>query len=267
MVKCPNCGEENRENAVYCRKCGEKLQTSVYVKRKEPWGIVHIGVILLSVLLLITSFGLIMGGTGMRSFKDVMTDDEGYLMSNTQTIQVPSYGIVADEIDIELDQDAMRFFQRQGGFVSFKVTTESLNPTKEVFVGVARYADAYNYIEPMEYHEIDDIDMGWNMGEHHDPVYVLHPGDAPGTPPTEQDFWIVQESSTGEQTISWEPEEGNYYVVLMNADGSEGIEANIKVGVQVPFFGGIGDILIGAGVVVGAIGLVMLYFTIKRNQP
>ena len=203
----------------------------------------------------------------MRTVKDVMTDEDGYLMSKTQTIQVPSYGIVADEIDIELDQDAMRFFQRQGGFVSFKVTTESLNPTKEVFVGVARYADAYNYIEPMEYHEIDDIDMGWNMGEHHDPVYVLHPGDAPGTPPTEQDFWIVQESSTGEQTISWEPEEGNYYVVLMNADGSEGIEANIKVGVQVPFFGGIGDILIGAGVVVGAIGLVMLYFTIKRNQP
>ena len=70
---------------MYCRKCGEKLQTSVYVKRKEPWGIVHIGVILLSVLLLITSFGLIMGGTGMRSFKDVMTDEDGYLMSKTQT--------------------------------------------------------------------------------------------------------------------------------------------------------------------------------------
>ena len=267
MVKCPNCGEENRKKAMYCRKCGEKLQTSVYVKRKEPWGIVHIGVILLSVLLLITSFGLIMGGTGMRSFKDVMTDEDGYLKSKTQTIQVPSYGIVADEIDIELDQDAMRFFQRQGGFVSFKVTTESLDPTKEVFIGVARYADAYSYIDPMEYHEIADINMGWERGDEQETVYILHPGDAPATPPTEQDFWVVQASSAAEQTISWDPEEGNYYVVLMNADGSEGITANIRLGVQVPFFGGLGDILIGAGVVVGAIGLLMLYFTIKRNQP
>jgi hypothetical protein len=120
----------------------------------------------------------------------------------------------------------------------------------------------------MEYHEVADIDMGWETGgDVQETVYVLHPGDAPATPPTEQDFWIVQTSSTGEQTISWEPDEGNYYVVLMNADGSEGINADIKVGVQVPFFGGIGDILICAGVVVGAMGIVMLYFTIKRNQP
>ena len=56
-------------------------------------------------------------------------------------------------------------------------------------------------------------------------------------------------------------------MVLMNADGSEGIAASIKIGVQVPFFGGIGDILIGVGAVVGAIGLLMLYFTIKRNPP
>lgn len=266
MVECPNCGEENREKALYCRKCGEKLQTSIYVKRKEPWGIVHIGVILLSVLLMITSFGLIMGGSSMRSFQNIMTDDEGYMMSKTKTVQVPSYGIVADELNFELDQDAWRFFQRQGGFLSFKLTTTSNSPTKEIFVGVAPYNEAYSYFEPMEYHEINDIDMGWE-NENGETVYILHQGDAPSTPPTEQDFWIVQGSSAGEHTITWEPEAGNYYVVLMNADGSEGFAADIKLGVQVPFFGGLGDILIGVGVVIGIIGLAMIYFTIKRNQP
>ncbi len=268
MVKCPSCGEENRDKALYCRKCGEKLQTSMYVKRSEPWGIVHIGVILLSVLLLITSFGLFMGGTGMRSITNIMTDEDGYIVSKTKTIQVPSYGIVVDELDFEIDQAAWRFFQRQGGFLSLKMTTESNSPTNEIFVGVAPYAEAYSYIDPMEYHEVMDIDMSWEPGnKQSETVYVLHPGEAPATPPTEQDFWIVQASSAGEQTISWEPEAGNYYVVLMNADGSEGLAADIKLGVQVPFFGGIGDILISVGVVVGVIGLAMIYFTIKRNQP
>ena len=45
-------------------------------------------------------------------------------------------GIVVDEVDIELDEEAMRFFQREGGFISLKLTTESNIPTKEIFVGV-----------------------------------------------------------------------------------------------------------------------------------
>jgi hypothetical protein len=53
----------------------------------------------------------------------------------------------------------------------------------------------------------------------------------------------------------------------MNADGSPDVSADIKLGVQVPFFGSIGDILLSIGVVVGVIGVLMLYFTIKRNQP
>ena len=40
--------------------------------------------------------------------------------------------------------------------------------------------------------------MGWeNMHGEGETVYILHPGDAPVTPPTEQDFWIVQASSAG----------------------------------------------------------------------
>lgn len=268
MVKCPNCGEENREKAQYCKKCGEKLPTSMYVKQNEPWGIVHIGMIVFSVILMITAFGLIMGGTSMRSIQTIMTDDDGYIMSNTQTVQVPSYGIVVDEIDINMDPDAKRFFEMRGGFLSFKLVAESTDLSKEIFVGVARYNDAFSYINPMMYHTIDDMDMGWeNYDESTGPVYTLHRGNPPATAPSEQTFWIIQSSSAEEQTITWEPEEGNYYVVLMNADGSEDVSANIKVGVEVPFFSGIGDILLSVGVVIGAVGVLLLYLTLKRNQP
>jgi hypothetical protein len=267
MVTCPSCGEENRKEAIYCRKCGERLQTSMYVKRKEPWGIVHIGVLLISVILLITAFGLIMGGTSLRGIQEIMTDEDGFIMSNTKRVQVPSYGIVVEDMDFDIDPLAWRWFETRGGFLRFKVTTEGNDPGKEIFIGVARVQDAYNYIEPIEYHEIVDMDLGWEEFDTGttQPQFTLHQGDAPSAPPTVHSFWIVQGSDSGTQTLTWEPEAGNYYLVMMNADGSAGVDADVRIGVEIPFFGGIGNILLTAGIVVGAFGVLMLYFTIRRN--
>jgi hypothetical protein len=39
------------------------------------------------------------------------------------------------------------------------------------------------------------------------------------------------------------------------------------VGARVPVFGSLGNILSTAGVFVGAIGVLMIYFTLKRSQP
>ena len=269
MVTCPNCGEENRKKAQFCRKCGEKLQTSMYIKRKEPWGIVHIGVLLFSVVLLVAAFGLIMGGTSLRGIQEIMTDEEGFIMSNTKRLDVSSYGIVVEDMDFDIDPIAWRWFETSGGFLRFKIITESNNPGKEIFVGVARVQDAYNYIEPIEYHEIVDMDLGWDRTDFGASYtqYMLHDGDAPAAPPTIHSFWVVHGSASEPQTLTWEPEAGNYYLVMMNADGSAGVDADVRIGVQIPFFGGLGNILLTTGIVVGVFGVLMLYFTIRRNQP
>jgi hypothetical protein len=268
MVICSNCGEENRKKAMYCKKCGERLQVIMYVKRKEPWGIVHIGVLLLSVLLLITSFGLIMGGTSLKSIQDIMTDDEGFIMSNTRQLQVSSYAIVVEDMDFDIDPIALRWFETRGGFLRFKIVTTSNNPEKEVFVGIARYEDAYGYINSIEYHEIANFDLGWkNFGSGTSQIkYVLHPGETPASPPTIHSYWIIHGTQTGSQSLRWEPEAGRYYLVMMNADGSSGIDADVKIGVEIPFFAGIGNILLAAGVLIGFIGALILYFTIRSSK-
>jgi hypothetical protein len=269
MVTCPKCGEENRKEAIYCRNCGERLQSNIYVKRREPWGIIHIGILIISVLFLITSFGLIMGGTSIRSIQDLMTDEEGFIMSNTKQLQVPSYAIITEEIDFNINPTTWRFFERRGGFLKFKLITESNDPEKELFIGVARREDAFNYINTMEYHEIKEIKLGWEEWYNgtSEITYILHHGDPPSVPPTVHSFWVVQGISAELQTIIWEPQAGNYYLVMMNADGTPNISADVKLGVQLPFFGGIGNILLVSGIFIGAIGIMMLYFTIKRNRP
>ncbi len=45
-------------------------------------------------------------------------------------------------------------------------------------------------------------------------------GGPPQGPPTAQHFWAVSASGVGQQTVTWEVREGDWSVVLMNADGS-----------------------------------------------
>ena len=149
MPICSDCGEENRKKALYCRKCGNKLTDGFYIKQKEKWGILHIGVLLISVIVLITSFGLIMGGTSLRSIQELMTDEEGFIMSKSQNMHVSSYAIVVEDMDFDIDPVAWRWFERTGGFLRFKITTESNKPDQAIFVGVARYQDVYDYLEPV----------------------------------------------------------------------------------------------------------------------
>lgn len=267
MKDCPHCGTENRDQAIYCRSCGTRMTENIYVKPKESLGIVHIGILLLSVILLITSFGLIMGGTTLRSIQTLIVDENGFITSDMATVDVSGYAIVLEDIEFDVDPEAWRWIQDRGGFIEFRIVTESNDPSKEIFIGVARESDIRSYLQDMEYQRVTD--MNYDEEKYRiafsDADFRLHPGTAPSAPPTVHSYWVVHTSSADEQELLWEPQAGTYYVVVMNSDGSEGIDADIQVGARVPFFGGIANILLVAGLFVGAIGVLMIYFTLKRR--
>ena len=56
----------------------------------------------------------------------------------------------------------------------------------------------------------------------------------PGRPGGLQ-IWVASEQGSGKQTLNWEIEDGDYSVVVMNADGSAGVDADISTGANVPF--------------------------------
>lgn len=269
MTECPRCGAENRDEAIYCRSCSAKIQDKVYIKPRESLGVIHIGIILIAVIMLITSFGLIMGGASLRTVQSLFVDDEGFIISDPAEIDVSGYAIVLENMEFDIDPVAWRWFQRRGGLLTFKLTTESNNPSKEIFIGIAREQDVQSYIQNVEYQRIVDTDFDIENYDFKlsDSDFVLHSGEAPSTPPTVHSYWVEHGADSEYQEIIWEPQAGNYYAVIMNADGSEGIKADIQVGVKVPFFGSLGNILISAGAFVGLIGVVMIYLTLKRSQP
>ncbi len=65
----------------------------------------------------------------------------------------------------------------------------------------------------------------------------------------------AQVSWSGTQTLTWEPELGDYWIVGMNADGSMGVDIEIQMGVRLPILRTIGGIILAVGLILLLIGL------------
>jgi hypothetical protein len=66
--------------------------------------------------------------------------------------------------------------------------------------------------------------------------------------------------------VTWTPSTGEYWVVIMNADGSKGVDANVQVGVRVTILSWIGGGLLIGGLFVAMIGVVVIYFGAIRRR-
>jgi len=60
--------------------------------------------------------------------------------------------------------------------------------------------------------------------------YVNHPGSSVPAVPYSQTFWVVANYGYGTQTLNWEVGTGSWVLVLMNTDGSAGINLSVTIG-------------------------------------
>jgi hypothetical protein len=73
----------------------------------------------------------------------------------------------------------------------------------------------------------------------------------------------------GTQTVTWKVREGDWSVVLMNADGSRGVAADIDVGAKMSFllWVAIGLLIGGVLVVGGSTALIVLAARTRQPPP
>ena len=116
-----------------------------------------------------------------------------------------------------------------------RIRSESERP---VFVGIAREADVAEYLDGVAHAVVTEIGRK--------PEYSERRGGAPEGPPADQTFWAASATGAGEQTLEWEPEDGSWNVVVMNADGSRGVAADLSIGGELDPL-----IWIGVGLLVG----------------
>jgi hypothetical protein len=117
-----------------------------------------------------------------------------------------------------------------------------------------------DYLQDVEYDEIIDFTIGPDRLTFHN-----RPGDSMPEPPTSQTFWAESVHGSEEQTLRWELESGTWSLVLMNEDGSAGVDLSVIAGAKVPWLFSTAVGLLAGGVVGFAVGFVMIYLSVRKT--
>jgi len=144
------------------------------------------------------------------------------------------------------------------GAASITVTARSSEP---IFIGIGPADEVNRYLGDSSYEEVTDFNFSpWRVSA------APHEGFGSPDPPTERAFWTA--SATGlTPSLEWKVTEGDYRLVLMNADASPGVAAEARFGLQVNGLFGIGIAILIVGAVVGLGGLVLLIWGIRITVP
>jgi hypothetical protein len=192
------------------------------------------------------------GGCALVALDQTQRDDDGFLMSPSEELSSPTYAIVSESAELDAEWALDTFLG------TVRIRTESDRP---VFVGIGPRADVAAYLRGVERDALADLDVDG------DPRYEREPGRAPPGPPGARPFWVASASGTGEQTLDWEPEDGFWQIVLMNADGSRGVSSDVSIGAELDSVLWIGLALLGVGALFAALAALAITAGIRRGRP
>ena len=221
------------------------------------WTVGRILLVILGSIVALIAAGLLVAG-GVALWADLtQRDDDGYLTTPTERLETESYAITSESIDLFETDTSGDWVLTEGVLGNVRITGESAGP--DVFIGIGPTADVDAYLDGVERAEIQDVNF--------DPFevdYRLFAGGEPSGPPGEQTFWVTSAFGAGEQTATWDAESGEWTIVLMNADASDGVAADVSVGAEANFLLWLAIGLLVAGLLVLAVGVLLIVLGARR---
>jgi len=225
-----------------------------------------IALLVVGIIFLVGALVLMAGGGGLMWLSKAMENDNPLFASRKTHLQRDSYAIVTEPFDIDWYDESQGERWGLGDFVTVEVEGESQDSSKAIFIGIARDTDVHEYLSGVRYHEITE----WTSDPFDDPEvqYLMHSGSLAPSDPTTETFWEVSAYGTSKQTLEWKPVMGRWVLVIMNANGSAGIDMNGALGAELPWLFWLGLSLLPVGIVALVGGAIMVYFAARRpKQP
>jgi len=184
-------------------------------------------VILIVVGLFALLGGLLFAGVGAAAL--ALGGRSGTIQSGYHHIGTSASAFVIDPQHI---RDNTNVELRSGGVTTLRIATR--NTPVNLFVGVGPSDQVSAYLNGSSYAEITDLEFS---------PFKLVTNQVAGTAnpaaPADQSFWVAQ--ATGSHpTLTFDLKNGDYRVVVMNADGSPGVATDVRVGIKVPALFGVG---------------------------
>ncbi len=184
------------------------------------WTAGRVVAVVLGSLLVVGAVGTGLGAGGVAIARGARNDD-GFLMSPATSYRTASYALVTEGAQIESDTE----WVPREMLGDARVTALSAAETP-VFVGIASTSDVDTFLGSAEHATIDRV------GD--DAATEVSGSGAPATLPGDTDIWVAHASGVGRQAVVWPVETGDWTVVVMNADGSAGVDSEVSVGATAP---------------------------------
>ena len=203
---------------------------------RRGWTGGRIALVVVGTIAGLFALGFLVGGCALVAVDQTQRDDDGFLMSPTQDFSTPTYAIVSESADVDTEGGEWALDTFLG---TVRIRSESDRP---VFVGIGPADEVTQYLGGFERDVVDDLDSSG------DPEYSRRSGSAPTGQPGDETFWVASTEGAGEQTLEWEPEDGDWQAVVMSEDASRGVSAELSIGAELDsiLWIGIGLLLAGA---------------------
>jgi len=186
---------------------------------------------------------LALGGGALVAVDSSERTRDGYYETSSEHVHSSGYAVASESIDLgglgSVGEDI-------AGRIRIRVAPDGSAPT---FVGIAHRDDVDAYLAGVKHTsvaELDDVELD------------DHAGGAPATGPQQQTFWKATSTGTGERTVSWKVREGDWRVVVMNANATPGVDAGLRAGAKTDVVLWLGLGLLGLAVLAGGTGLALL---------
>ena len=175
-------------------------------------------------LLVALSVGLGVPLAGVAAAEVGSRDADGFVMSDAQPLRTPTYAVASTDLSLHTGSPAGLTPAALLGDARLDVDP---GDDRAVFVGIAPTAAVAGYLRGVEHAELTGM-----SGDR--PVLRSTAGTGRATPPEDSAIWTARSTGTGPQRLTWTPQDGDWTVVVMNADGSAGVDVAAAAGAELP---------------------------------
>jgi len=178
----------------------------------------------LGTLLILTGVILLaIGGTAV--WANQQRDGDGYFSAGPERVSTETSAVSVPSLELRGAGPDDLYADDLLGDV--RIQLESRKTGVPLFIGIGPADEVAKYLEGVNHDEVTDLDL-----HPFELTVTTHPGGRPTSAPADQSFWIASDTGTGARTLNWKATEGDWAVVIMNADGSPALDGAISVGAK-----------------------------------
>ncbi len=210
-----------------------------------------------ALLVLVSLAVLAAGGVGLWADR-TQRDADGYLMTHSEQLSTSRYALSSQGLDIAVEGPHWLWKSSVLGTIRIRGAASGGRP---LFIGVGRVADVNGYLAGVAHSEVTDV-----SAHPFSVAYRDRAGGAPPAPPTDRTFWAASVSGAGVQTLSWHVETGHWSIVVMNADGSRPVSADLAIGARLSYLLWLAVGLLAGGAIALLGGSALVYLGLARRE-